>query len=80
MKQIGEVTHYYGNIGVAIVKLSAPLAVGETVHFEGGAKEFDQEVSSIQIEHEQVEKAKKGDVVGLKVSERIREGAIVSKE
>jgi len=78
MKKIGKVTHYYGNLGVAIVELSGKLSVGDKVKFEGGKAEFEQAVESMQIEHKEIDSAKKGDVVGIKVSEKVGEGAEVS--
>lgn len=78
--KIGKVTHYYDKIGVVIVELAGNLAVGEKVKFvRGGEDLFEQEVDSIQIEHEQKTSAKKGDVVGLKVQKEVREGAEVYK-
>ena len=76
MKKVGTITHYYGKIGVAIVKLSSTLKVGNRIKFENGA-EAEQTVDSMQIEHEQVEEAKKGDMVGLKVDQKVHEGATV---
>ncbi len=49
------------------------MAVGDKVHIKGASTDFEQPVDSIQIEHEQVEKAKKGDVIGLKVKDKVRE-------
>jgi len=60
MKKIGKVTHYYGNLGVAIVELSGKLSVGDKVKFEGGKAEFEQAVESMQIEHKEIDSAKKG--------------------
>lgn len=76
MKKVGTVTHIYGKIGVAIIDLSATLKVGDRIKFENGS-EVEQTVDSIQIEHKQVEEAKKGDMVGLKVEQKIHEGATV---
>lgn len=78
--KIGKVTHYYDKIEVAIVELDGTLAVGDKVKFvRGGEDLFEQEVDSIQIEHEKVDSAKKGDVVGLKTKEMVKEGAEVFK-
>ena len=77
MKKIGVVTHYYGNIGVAIVALTGKLSKGDRVKFEGGKTEFEQTVESMQIEHQEIDSAKKGDVIGMKVNEKISEGAEV---
>jgi putative protease len=81
MFKVGRVTHYYDKIGVAIVELDAPLGVGDKVKFvRGGEELFSEVVESIQIEHEKKDSAKKGDVIGLKVKESVKEGAEVFKE
>ncbi len=77
MKKIGTVTHYYGNIGVAVVELSGKLSVGDKVKFGDGENDFEQTVGSMQIEHKDISSAKKGDAIGLKVDEKINEGADV---
>jgi len=74
-KQIGEVTHYFSNIGVAVLKLSAALKTGETIRIVGGVDtDFEQKIDSMEIEHEKVKSAKKGDDIGLKVDQQVREG------
>ena len=79
-KLIGTVTHYFGNIGVAVVELSDALRVGETIRIVGGADtDFEQKVESMEIEHEKVEVAKEGDAIGLKVDQKVREGYKVYK-
>ncbi|MCX6705367.1 MAG: translation elongation factor-like protein [Candidatus Woesebacteria bacterium] len=77
--KVGKVTHYYDNLGVAIVKLETTLKVGDKVKFEGHGSDFEQDVDSIQIEHKQVEKASSGKVVGLKTKQKVKEGTEVKK-
>ncbi len=78
--KVGKISHYYDKIGVAIVDLAANLSVGDKIKFaRGGEDLFEQEVKSMQVEHEKVEVAKKGDVIGLKVDEKVKEGAEVYK-
>lgn len=77
MKKIGKITHYYGNIGVAIIDLSGKLSVGDKIQFGDKADAFEQVIESMQIEHENIKSAKKGDVIGLKVNEKISEGVEV---
>ena len=72
-KKIGEVTHYFTNIGVAIVKLSGTLNAGDKIRIKGATSDFEQTVDSMQVEHKNVEKAGKGKSVGLKVAEHARE-------
>lgn len=79
LEKVGEVSHYFTKIGVAVVDLSAPLSRGDRVAIKGMTTNFEQEVESMQIEHEIVEKARKGDSIGLKVADRVREGDIVYK-
>lgn len=79
-KLIGKVTHYFSNIEVAVVELLSPLSIGETIRIVGGeATDFEQTVDSMEVEHKKVKKAKKGDAVGLKVGEKVREGYKVYK-
>ncbi len=80
-KQIGEVVHFFSNIGVAVIKLTDSLAVGDTVRIIGGEDtDFTQEVESMEAEHEKLKKASKGDEVGIKVKEKVRDGYKVYKE
>ena len=71
-KEIGKVVQFYDNIKVIAMDLKAPLEVGDKIHIKGTTTDFTQKVSSIQIEHEKVEKAKKGDSVGIKVKDKAR--------
>ncbi|MCP8304395.1 MAG: translation elongation factor-like protein [archaeon] len=73
MKEVGEVLHYYPKIEVAIVELKAPLKVGDKILIKGGTTSFEQIVESMQIEHENVQSAEAGKLIGLKVVERVRE-------
>lgn len=76
---VGKVTHYFTKLEVAIVELSKKLLVGDEVSIEGASTNFRQKIKSIQIEHKNVKEAKKGDSIGLKVEERVREGDEVYK-
>jgi len=79
-KLVGRITHYFSNIQVAVVELSSPLKEGDSIRIMGGQEtDFDQEVSSMQINHEEVRSAKKGDDVGMKVKEKVHEGYKVYK-
>ena len=78
-KKIGKISHYYGKIGVAVVDLEDTLAVGDTIEISGPATNVTQTVDSMQIEHENVKQAKKGQSIGMKVSDRVRENDVVYK-
>ncbi len=79
-KQIGEVSNYFEHVSVAAIKLGAPLKVGDTVEFKGGETDFEQKVESMQIQHKQVNAAKKGDEIGIKVTGKVRKGYKVFKK
>ncbi|MFA7682465.1 MAG: hypothetical protein WCX61_05555, partial [Candidatus Peribacteraceae bacterium] len=76
-KTIGKVVHYFDKISVAIIELTAPLKVNDTVIFRRGDQECEQEVTSLEVEHQSVAKAKKGDVIGMKVDLPVKEGTAV---
>jgi len=76
--KVGKVTHYYDKIGVAVIELNATLNVKDRIKFvRGGEDLFEQDIESMQVEHEIISSAKKGDIVGLKTKETVKEGAEV---
>ena len=78
-KLVGEITHYFGNIGVAVIKASDKIKEGDTIHIVGGDADFTQEVASMEVDHEKVKEAKKGTEFGLKMEQKAREGYKVYK-
>ena len=79
-EKIGTVIHYFSNIGVAIIKLeSGSLKVGDKIKLQGATTNFEQKVTSIEAEHKVLEEAKAGDEIGIKVSEKVRDGDSVLK-
>ena len=79
-KQIVTVSNYFDHVKVAAIKLTAPLKVGDTVQITGGEVDFEQPVKSMQIQREKVDKAKKGDEIGIKVKKKVRKGYKVFKK
>ena len=79
-EKIGFVSNYFSNISVAAIEITnGTLSVGDTLHFLGHTTDFESRVNSMQIEHKSVTEAKKGDSVGVKVSEKARRGDKVYK-
>jgi len=77
---IGKITHYFGKIGVAVLELvDGDLKVGDTIKIELHDGGFDQAVTSMQVDHQEVATVKKGESVGLKVDQAVKEGAKVYK-
>jgi putative protease len=73
-ERVGEVTHFFGKINVAVLDLSKDLKIGDPVHFLGHNTDFHQEISSMQIEHEEVTEGQAGTEVAVKVTQRVRRG------
>lgn len=77
--KVGTVTHYFDKIGVAVVDLTDGLKVGDSIKISGRGQEFTMKVDSMQEEHNQIQEAKKGQAVGLKVTQPVKEGDEVYK-
>lgn len=78
--KVGKITHYYNKIGVAVIAVIKPIAEGDKIKISGHDKEFIQEIISMQVEHEMIKKAKKGDIIGMKVDKEVKEGDEIFKE
>ena len=72
-QQIGIITHSFAKISVGIIKLNAVLNVGDKIHIRGAHDDFTQVVKSMQLDHKDIQSAKKGDEIGIKVSKRVHE-------
>jgi hypothetical protein len=76
---IGEVTHYFPQVRAAVIKLKGPLVIGDTVKIKGHTTDFKQKITSMQIDRVPIDKAKKGDEIGLLVDSRVRSNDSVYK-
>ena len=79
-KQVGTVTHWYDKLGVAVVKVTGKLARGASIKVKKGEEEFEDTVASIQIDHKDVDSAKKGADAAIKLTQKAKEGADVFVE
>lgn len=71
---VGKVNHYYDKLGVAIITIeNQPLKLGDTVKLSGHDQEYSQKLTSMQLEHLQIDEAKPGMVVGIKTEKRVKE-------
>ena len=77
--RIGEITHYYNQINVAVIYLSGTIRIGDVIHILGRTTDFRQNVTSLQIEHQSIEEASPSKEVALKVTRRVRRGDKVFK-
>jgi putative protease len=79
-KMIGIVSHYYKKIGVAVINVGDTLTIGDTIHIKGNTTDFIQKLESIQMENKNIEQAKKGDLIGMKVDRDVRENDVLYKQ
>ena len=72
MEEVGTVTHYFSKVGVAAVVLTKTLRKGDRIRIKGATTDFEQVVDSMEIDRKPVDVAMPGDMVGIKVKERVR--------
>lgn len=79
--QVGRVVRFFGKVGVAAIEIhTGDLHVGDTIHIRGKTTDFSQTVESMEMEHQAIHTAVPGQLVGIKVRERVREHDLVYKE
>lgn len=78
-KPIGKVTHFFDKISVAVIALEKILKKGDKIKIGKNDQFFEQEVKSMQVDRKEIEVAKKGQEIGIKVKEKVRENDLVYK-
>ena len=77
--EIGKVTDFFAKPVVAGIELSGTLKTGDTIHVKGSTTDMEVAVESMQIDRADITEAKPGDLVGIKVPDRVRRGDKVYK-
>ncbi len=77
---LGEIEDFYSHLGVITLTLKAELAVGDTIRVKGHTTDLVQRVDSMQMDHVAIQKAKKSDAIGVKVSQKCRKGDQVFRQ
>jgi len=72
-KEVGKIRHYFDKIQVAVVDVTDSLKIGDKIRIKGAQTDFEQTIDSMQIDRQPVSEAKKGDAIGMKVSQPVRE-------
>ena len=73
-KEVGKVMDFFARPVVAGIDMSGVLNVGDRIHIKGHTTDIEMIITSMQIDNNNVSSAKKGDSVGIKVSDRVRPG------
>ena len=74
---VGEITHFFTKISVCVIKLKKDVSVGDKIYFKGSGCDFSQKIVSMQVDHKNVDRAVKGQEVGLKVIRDVSVGCDV---
>jgi len=78
-EEVGKVSDFFAHPVVAGIELTGTLKTGDQIHIKGHTTDMELTVGSMQINNVDVNEAKAGDAIGVKVSERVRRGDIVYK-
>ena len=78
-KEIGKVQHYFGHVSAAVFELTGDLKIGDKIHIRGAHDDVTMDVTSMQIEHADVKEAKAGDLVGVKVPQKVHDNDKIYK-
>jgi len=78
-RKIGNISHFFDKISVGVIALDDDLKVGDNIHIKGPITDFDQEITSMQIDRSVVKEAKAGQSVGLKLIEKARSHDVIYK-
>ena len=79
-EKVGRVQKFFAKPSVAAIEVTAGvLRIGDKLHFKGHTSDFEDTITSMQIELEPIEEAKPGDLIGIQVKERVRENDTVYK-
>ncbi|MFC1570764.1 hypothetical protein ACFL4E_03165 [Candidatus Omnitrophota bacterium] len=77
---IGEVIHYFSKVKAAVIEVKkGKVEVGDGIRIKGHTTDFNEKIGSMQVDHEPVESAKKGEEVAIKVKKKVRRGDKVFK-
>ena len=73
-QEVGHVSDFFARPVVAGVEMTGKLKLGDKIHIAGHTTDMEFVVDSMQVNNANVDEAKKGDSVGIKVPDRVRRG------
>ena len=73
-EEVGKVGDFFARPVVAGIDLTGTLKVGDKIHVKGHTTDMELTVDSMQIDNVNVQEARAGDSVGIKVTDRVRRG------
>jgi len=74
-EKVGEVVKFFAKPSVAAIKITdGEVKIGDTIKIIGHTTDLTNVLESMEIDNKKVEKAVAGDFIGIKVSDRVRQG------
>jgi putative protease len=70
---IGKVTRFFDRMSVAVVQLEGELFLGDWILIEGKRTRLEQQVTSMQINHQAIDKGAPGEEVAIKTDDVVRQ-------
>ena len=80
LTEIGNITHYFPHVKAAVIELSGNLKLKDKILIKGHTTNFEQVVTSMQVDNKEISEAGKGKAVGVKVKYRVRHNDTVYKK
>jgi len=77
--EIGHVVDFFAKPIVAGIQMTADVSTGDLVRIKGHTTDLEFVLASMQIDHGMVNSAASGDLIGIKVPDRVRQGDVVYK-
>ena len=79
-EEVGTVVKFFTKPSVAALKIEkGSIKTGDVLHYKGHTTDFTEEIASMEVDNQSVDEAKAGDLIGIKVKDRVREKDIVYK-
>jgi putative protease len=79
-EKVGRVQKFFTKPSVAAIEMTAGIVqIGDKLHFKGHTTDFEDTVTTMEMENQPIQEAKQGDLIGIKVKDRVRENDTVYK-
>ena len=79
-EQVAVIVKFFTKPSVAALEVTnGTIKKGDILRYKGHTTDFTEEISTMEIDNQVVDEVKVGDLVGVKVKERVRENGKVYK-
>ena len=79
-ERVGSVIKFFDKTSIAAVKLDfGDLSMGDAIHVKGNNTDFSQKIDDLEFDHHPVQKAIRGQFIGIKLSQPAKPFDLVYK-